>query len=248
MATGVLHGEAVAIGMVYEAALAERLGIAAPGNGVAGPPERSSVPVWVTRFPRRSPRMKSWPQRAATKRRGRAEAEYALPVTVGAMSGSARPLVSSGERGRRSRGFGVVRLGLCLCTLATSTRARDNVVFWDLPRGILDSDWRAWLRRLFAQHPGLVADRRGRQVPFLVGIGVLSATSRTKMRDPAPPSAGTRPPSFAERPGWVGFDFVLVTKRARGVTNRLKAEPEQAIVLQPKMGVISVDVTEITFR
>ena len=32
-------------------------------------------------------------------------------------------------------------------------------------------------------------------VVILIGIGVLSATSRTKMRDPAPPSASTRPPS-----------------------------------------------------
>jgi uncharacterized membrane protein YiaA len=32
-------------------------------------------------------------------------------------------------------------------------------------------------------------------VIVLIGIGVLSATSRTKMRDPAETSASTRPPS-----------------------------------------------------
>jgi len=32
-------------------------------------------------------------------------------------------------------------------------------------------------------------------VIVLIGIGVLSATSRTKMRDPAAPTATTRPPS-----------------------------------------------------
>jgi hypothetical protein len=32
-------------------------------------------------------------------------------------------------------------------------------------------------------------------VIVLIGIGVLSATSRTKMRDPAAPTANTRPPS-----------------------------------------------------
>ena len=32
-------------------------------------------------------------------------------------------------------------------------------------------------------------------VVVLIGIGVLTATSRTKMRDPAAPSASTRPPT-----------------------------------------------------
>ena len=82
---GVLHGEAVAIGMVYEAALAERLGIAAPKtaarvrHAIASAGLSDTLPASIT----------SNEVVAATRgdKKARAgQAEYALPVTIGAMS------------------------------------------------------------------------------------------------------------------------------------------------------------------
>lgn len=84
-----LHGDAVAIGMVLEAALAERLGVAEPGTAAAvraavaraGLP--GDLPAGVT------------PSDVVAATRGDKKAragitEYALPLRIGAMAGEAR--------------------------------------------------------------------------------------------------------------------------------------------------------------
>ena len=83
-----LHGDAIAIGMAYESALAERCGAAAAGTA-----ERIQRAVQAAGFERRRPPSMS-PDRivAATHGDKKARAgrvEYALPSRVGAMAGAA---------------------------------------------------------------------------------------------------------------------------------------------------------------
>jgi 3-dehydroquinate synthase len=82
-----LHGEAVAIGMVLESDIAERLGLASPGTAqrVRGAVERLTLP-------HRKPADQSAEQIIAATRsdkKARAgEVEYALPSRIGAMAGA----------------------------------------------------------------------------------------------------------------------------------------------------------------
>jgi 3-dehydroquinate synthase len=82
----ILHGEAVAIGMVLEAAIAERLGVATPGTA-----ERIRRAVRAAGLPD-APRtgMDRSAILAATrgdKKARRGSVEYALPSRIGAMAG-----------------------------------------------------------------------------------------------------------------------------------------------------------------
>jgi 3-dehydroquinate synthase len=81
-----LHGEAIAIGMIAEARLAERLGVAEDGTSVAV--ERA---VTMVGLPSRLPSSIA-PERVvelmqSDKKRRRGTLEYALPKRVGAMAG-----------------------------------------------------------------------------------------------------------------------------------------------------------------
>jgi len=82
---GVLHGEAVAIGMVYESALAERLGIAAPKTAarirqaIVSAGLSDALPASIT------PEQVVLATRGDKKARA-GQAEYALPVAVGEMN------------------------------------------------------------------------------------------------------------------------------------------------------------------
>jgi 3-dehydroquinate synthase len=84
-----LHGEAVAIGMVYESALAERLGIAEAGTAarvreavqVAGLPDKRPASVTVDAIL----------EAARGDKKARAgRVEYALPASVGSMTAASR--------------------------------------------------------------------------------------------------------------------------------------------------------------
>jgi 3-dehydroquinate synthase len=82
-----LHGEAVAVGMVLESAVAERLGVAEPGTT-----ERVRAAVERTGLPARRPADQSPAEilsatRTDKKVRG-GTVEYALPSRVGAMAGA----------------------------------------------------------------------------------------------------------------------------------------------------------------
>lgn len=81
-----LHGEAVAIGMVLESALAERLGVAEGGTveRVRAAVERAGLPT--TRPPEIDPTRILAATRGDKKARG-GVAEYALPARIGAMAG-----------------------------------------------------------------------------------------------------------------------------------------------------------------
>jgi 3-dehydroquinate synthase len=82
-----LHGEAVAIGMVLEATIAERLGIAAPGTA-----ERIGRAVRAAGLPDVSPpglnRAEILAATRGDKKARRGSVEYALPERVGAMAGA----------------------------------------------------------------------------------------------------------------------------------------------------------------
>jgi 3-dehydroquinate synthase len=82
----ILHGEAVAIGMVLEAAIAERLSLATPGTA-----ERIRRAVRAAGLPDAPPKgMDAGAVLAATrgdKKARRGSVEYALPARVGAMAG-----------------------------------------------------------------------------------------------------------------------------------------------------------------
>jgi 3-dehydroquinate synthase len=82
-----LHGEAVAIGMVLESALAERIGVAEPGTArrVRAAVERAGLPA--ARPSAMAPERLLALTRTDKKARGGA-AEYALPARIGAMSGA----------------------------------------------------------------------------------------------------------------------------------------------------------------
>jgi len=84
-----LHGEAVAIGMTYESALAERLGIAAPGTATrvreavrsAGLPDERPASISVDAIL----------DAARGDKKARAgRVEYALPARIGAMAAANR--------------------------------------------------------------------------------------------------------------------------------------------------------------
>jgi 3-dehydroquinate synthase len=83
----ILHGEAVALGMVLEAMIAERLGIAAPGTAKA-----IKNAVRVAGLPDAMPHgLDKDAILAATrgdKKTRRGSVEYALPTRVGAMAGA----------------------------------------------------------------------------------------------------------------------------------------------------------------
>lgn len=81
-----LHGEAVAIGMVLESTLAERLGIAEAGTAarIRGAVERAGLPA--TRPAALAPERILAATRSDKKAR-RGTAEYALPLRIGAMAG-----------------------------------------------------------------------------------------------------------------------------------------------------------------
>jgi 3-dehydroquinate synthase len=84
-----LHGEAVAVGMVIESRVAERLGIAEPGTGdrVRAGVERAGLPS--ARPGEQSPAHIL----AATRHDKKARAgvvEYALPARIGEMAGADR--------------------------------------------------------------------------------------------------------------------------------------------------------------
>jgi 3-dehydroquinate synthase len=85
----ILHGEAVAIGMAYESALAERLGVAEPGTAsrvrdavlAAGLPDKRPASITVDAIL----------DAARGDKKARAgRVEYALPSRIGAMSGANR--------------------------------------------------------------------------------------------------------------------------------------------------------------
>src|SRR4029079_14543251 len=104
----------------------------------------------------------------------------------------ARPVVDSGQRHDGSRGFGLARLAACLSSVrpqrefeTMSSFATYLVGFLILIGGL---GFAAYLLNVPTMWIGV-------GVVILIGIGVLSATSRTKMRDPAAPTATTRPPS-----------------------------------------------------
>jgi len=82
-----LHGEAVAIGMVLESDIAERLGLASPGTA-----QRVRAAVERLTLPHRKPADQSAEQILAATRsdkKARAgEVEYALPSRIGAMAGA----------------------------------------------------------------------------------------------------------------------------------------------------------------
>jgi 3-dehydroquinate synthase len=82
-----LHGEAVAIGMVLESALAERIGVAEPGTSgrIRSAVERAGLPV--IRPSAMSPERLLALTRTDKKARG-GSAEYALPARIGEMAGA----------------------------------------------------------------------------------------------------------------------------------------------------------------
>lgn len=81
----VLHGDAVAIGMVYESLLAERVGLAAPGLAarMRGVLLRARLPVALPSSMRGSDVVAA--THSDKKARG-GEVEYALPLRIGAMA------------------------------------------------------------------------------------------------------------------------------------------------------------------
>ena len=83
-----LHGEAVAIGMVVEARIAERMGIATPGtaNEIENAIGTASLPVLMTVS---APDELIVYTRTDKKARG-GQVEYALPIRIGAMAGADR--------------------------------------------------------------------------------------------------------------------------------------------------------------
>lgn len=84
-----LHGEAVAIGMVLESRLAERLAIAAPGtaSAVADAVSRAGLPLLPPPGPARDIHRLLAATRLDKKARA-GVAEYALPAAVGRMAGA----------------------------------------------------------------------------------------------------------------------------------------------------------------
>jgi 3-dehydroquinate synthase len=82
---GVLHGQAVAIGMVYEAALAERLGIAESGTAARIREANRSAGLGTTRS--RSMAADDLVQATRGDKKARSgQAEYALPSRIGEMT------------------------------------------------------------------------------------------------------------------------------------------------------------------
>jgi 3-dehydroquinate synthase len=81
------HGEAVAIGMALEGALAERAGIAASGTSEAIRNALSAAGLPVHR-PKGMPGERIIEAMRADKKARRGEIEYALPCRIGAMAGS----------------------------------------------------------------------------------------------------------------------------------------------------------------
>jgi 3-dehydroquinate synthase len=82
---GVLHGQAVAIGMVYEATLAERLGIAQPGTAARIREANRSAGLATTRS--RSMAADDLVQATRGDKKARSgQAEYALPSRIGEMT------------------------------------------------------------------------------------------------------------------------------------------------------------------
>jgi 3-dehydroquinate synthase len=82
---GVLHGQAVAIGMVYEATLAERLGIAELGTAARIRDANRSVGLGTTRSRSIAADDLVHATRGDKKARG-GQAEYALPTRIGEMT------------------------------------------------------------------------------------------------------------------------------------------------------------------
>ena len=82
---GVLHGQAVAIGMVYEATLAERLGIAEPGTTARIRDANRSAGLGTTRSRSIAADDLVNATRGDKKARG-GQAEYALPTRIGEMT------------------------------------------------------------------------------------------------------------------------------------------------------------------
>jgi 3-dehydroquinate synthase len=80
-----LHGEAVAIGMALEGALAEKLGVAAPGTAAAIRDALDAIGLpWA--FPSLAPEAVLEATKADKKARA-GRVEYALPAKIGAMAG-----------------------------------------------------------------------------------------------------------------------------------------------------------------
>jgi 3-dehydroquinate synthase len=81
-----LHGEAIAIGMVLEGRLAERIGVASPGTAgrIEKAVQRAGLPT--SRPPTLEPERLLAATRGDKKARAGA-AEYALPRTIGEMAG-----------------------------------------------------------------------------------------------------------------------------------------------------------------
>ena len=94
-----LHGEAVAIGMVYESALAERLGVAEPGTAARVRDAVQRRRACPTRARRRSSIDDVVAATRGDKKARAGRAEYALPARIGAMAGSGPRVVGAGERG-----------------------------------------------------------------------------------------------------------------------------------------------------
>lgn len=85
----ILHGEAVAIGMAVEAALAERIGLAESGTraGIAGLLERFNLPTTLPDDARADDLI---PAMRHDKKRRDGELHFALPRRIGEMNGDAR--------------------------------------------------------------------------------------------------------------------------------------------------------------
>jgi 3-dehydroquinate synthase len=81
-----LHGEAVAIGMIAEARLAERAGVAEPGTASAVERAVSTIDL-PTRIPSAIAPERVLELMAADKKRRRGLIEYALPTRIGKMAG-----------------------------------------------------------------------------------------------------------------------------------------------------------------
>ena len=84
-----LHGEAIAVGMALEAALAERVGVAEPGtrDGITRLLERFNLPVTLPRGGRSEELVAA--MRHDKKRRGN-DLHFALPRRIGEMNGDVR--------------------------------------------------------------------------------------------------------------------------------------------------------------
>ena len=95
-AYGLPHGEAVALGLVAEAALAEELGIAAPGLGarIGAILTRLGLPV---RLAPSLPPDTIVPAMASDKKNRAQMIRFALPSTVGAMAASGEWTVAAPE-------------------------------------------------------------------------------------------------------------------------------------------------------